>query len=869
MANKRGLKSIKLSDYFAIERNRMVTYRIIPHLSVTNNQNAKLWRMLHKIYEIYDGVQARSELNNWRLNIREKDTIWYDVVFRPNSVQFYVSTTEIWAKKLRELFGNYLKATVEEVDITELALPADNIVVNEMRLARHDIFALDTKQSEQTSPIATIISALNDIGNEGDYARLSVCAEVMNRRKWAKNASWAHEKLTKGKVPQRAKITASKAQKVVKGGLITFINEIYDVINDTLNAFANTFFKSEKAYEKKVAIERTKGMALIDEINSRKLSDRSNTKINQPVWKTRIRIATSSREPLRAELANNTISSAFSEIAGDNEMLPFKVRMKARKAEIINELNTLQLSARTKADGDCSLLSCDEMSKVALQLPTASVQQKYEDALSIKRNVETDIPAVLIHKAAKEGVKVDGITLNIGSNNISVHERKARKISNPSNGILVGHSEVQGVQFPIGIPTTNLDETFRSYALVGAPRMGKDTLAKNMVAEACLNHGIATFVLDAIMEDGERGFADGIRDTLPPDKIIDLDLSDTEYPIPLDLTEVVTKLGPNGANRFAQELIDFFGDIESMGQSRAILREFAKASGGSIFEIKRLLEDEEFRVKKAGELRQAGNVRTADLLDKYTTEWGVDAKGNPKVIRDGQKTLDGKAGAILNRLDELLGDDTLFRIFAQPSSADIDFAEWIREGKVVIIRMPNRKLGTLATKTLVHWVTLKVFMTKLLMAPSEGSAFIVFNEPHQYMTAGLKALMQRVVLEGPKWRLAGIFAFHHFGLLEHGLDDDLISGGINWFLFANDNRKVFERLEAQLKPTFDVDLALMTEAYHAIFIGRFGGRRQNAFLMKALAPPSKRMQQYDNSFLTRRHARQFGRHWTEVEKMLA
>ena len=160
-------------------------------------------------------------------------------------------------------------------------------------------------------------------------------------------------------------------------------------------------------------------------------------------------------------------------------------------------------------------------------------------------------------------------------------------------------------------------------------------------------------------------------------------------------------------------------------------------------------------------------------------------------------------------------------------------------------------------------------MTKLLMSPNEGSAFVVFNEPHQYLTPGLKALMQRIVLEGPKWRLAGIFAFHHFGLLDYGLDDDLISGGINWFLFANDNRKVFERLSAQLAPTFDVDLALMTEAYHAIFIGRFGGRRQNAFLIRALEPPSKRLSQYDNSFLTRRHSRIYGRHWMEVERMLA
>lgn len=868
MAHKR-VKSVKLSDYFAIQRNRLVTFRITPHISVTNNSNAKLWRMLHKMYEIYDTTKSRTEFKGWRLRIREKDTIWYDVVFRAGKVEFYVSTSEVWAKKLRETLANYVKATVEEVDSTALTIPQGDVSVSEIRLARHDIFALDTKSSEQTSPIGAIMSVLNDVTEPQDYARLSVCVDVMDRRKWAKNAAWAHEKLSKGKVPQRAKLTASKANKAIKNGMATFVNEIYDILNDMLTAISNTFFKSYKGYENTTIIDRSKKSALLDEINSRRLSDKSNAKINQPVWKTRIRVVTASDNQLRTQLASNTLTSAFSELSGDNELIAVKINMRARKAEVIDELNTLHLSARTKADGDVSLLSCDELAKVALQLPTASVQQRYESALQVNRKVETDIPSILQYKPERNYVEVDGIKISVGSNNIRVHDRKPRKVKRPSNGILVGHSEIQGKQIPIAIPTSNADETFRSYGLVGAPRMGKDTLAKNMVAEACLRHGIATFVIDAIMEDGERGFADGIRDTLPPEKVIDLDLSDAEYPIPLDLTEVVRKLGANGTNRFAQELIDFFGDVETMGQSRAILREFAKASGGSIFDIKRLLEDEEFRVIRASELRQAGNVRTAEFLSKYNTEWGEDAKGNPKVIRDGQKALDGKAGAILNRLDELLGDDVLFRIFAQPPSPDIDFAQWIRDGKVVILRVPNRKLGVLATKTLVHWITLKVFMTKLLMAPNEGRAFIVFNEPHQYLTTGLKALMQRIILEGPKWRLAGIFAFHHFDLLKYGLDDDLISGGINWFLFANDNRKVFERLEAQLKPTFDVELALMTEAYHAIFIGRFGGRRQNAILVRTLEPPSKRLPQYDNSFLTRRHSRLYGRHWTEVERMLA
>lgn len=69
--------------------------------------------------------------------------------------------------------------------------------------------------------------------------------------------------------------------------------------------------------------------------------------------------------------------------------MPFKVRMKARKQEILDELNTLHLSARTRADGDVSLLSCDELAKVALQMPTAIVQQRYEEELATNRRVET------------------------------------------------------------------------------------------------------------------------------------------------------------------------------------------------------------------------------------------------------------------------------------------------------------------------------------------------------------------------------------------------------------------------------------------------------------------------------------------------
>lgn len=79
----------------------------------------------------------------------------------------------------------------------------------------------------------------------------------------------------------------------------------------------------------------------------------------------------------------------------------------------------------------------------------------------------------------------------------------------------------------------------------------------------------------------------------------------------------------------------------------------------------------------------------------------------------------------------------------------------MQEGKVVIIRIPNRKLGELSSKTLVHWITLNTFMTRMLMSKEEqkNGCFMVFNEPEQYATEGLTKLMGRIGTEGRKERI--------------------------------------------------------------------------------------------------------------------
>src|SRR4051812_19051625 len=95
--------------------------------------DSKMWRILHKMYEIYDKIPSRLSREGFKLTCREKDSIWFDVVFiqqeSEKRIEFYVSTSEIWAKKLREILENYMKVTVEEVETFALKIPDNNEIV--------------------------------------------------------------------------------------------------------------------------------------------------------------------------------------------------------------------------------------------------------------------------------------------------------------------------------------------------------------------------------------------------------------------------------------------------------------------------------------------------------------------------------------------------------------------------------------------------------------------------------------------------------------------------------------------------------------------------------------------------------------------
>ena len=808
------IKTIKWADFFELEKNKMVVFRIIPHAAATNN-NKRLWRAIHKMFEMYESPGSRLERDGVKFHYRQKDLFFYDVIFKQEKglrkIEFYVSTTEYQALKLKRKLENKMAVTITPASIENLRIPIENTIVQEIKYLHHDIFSLNTNSTDTKTPIASILNTVDELTHDGDIARLSICNEVENRQKWVKSAAWAHEKTKKGKIPMRAGAGKKRAVAGLKTGVAGLVNEINDLLTDTFQAFSNTFFKSDKEFKKDKVI--TKAHGLEDEINAKKMSAASLEKINIPVFKNHTRVLAHSKDRLTRETLAETLALGVGELAENNELHGVRIRINGRRVKVIEEMNTLQLGRKSRFDPDVNLISTDEMSKLAMQMPNVDLQRKYADELAVKKRVEVDIP----------------------------------KIFTEGPSIHLGVAEVKDEKINIGMPINNPDEFFRGNVFIGGQGAGKDTAIQNWVVESNLKHGISFIIPDAICEEGNRGMADGIRDALPPENIIDLDLANEDYKIPMDLTEVIAALGRNGASRFGDEIIDFM-NVAELTRAKKYLRDAAKASGGSLLNIKRIIEDEDFRIGCIEDLISEGNLRLANEL----SQWGTNEE------------LGEKAAPILSRLDDFFGNDALYDIFAQEPLKELDFAKWMAEGKVIILRIPNRVLGELPTKTLVHWITLKVFMTRMLMSKEEkaNGAFIVFNEPEQYQTEGLTKLMGRIGTEGRKERFGSIYAFHHWNKLQPSLQENLQGGGVNQFLFMNDHIKTFDLSKHRFEDTIPLEQAHKLPAHHAIISIRAGKELQPAFICK-MSPPIK--QKYDNSFLTKRHAQIFGRDWAKLQ----
>lgn len=807
-------------NVFEIRESDHVLLRIIPHRNALNSGNRRLWRVLHELLAVKDPWFTRLTRAGRRWVYRLRDDIWWIVTMRAvgddRRIEFYIALP----CNMRDVFEIKLKnheqwhsCTVQEATLEEIRFPA-SADLYAMRLARADMFSLTTDYARQTTPMRDLLQVTHEL-QPGDFAGMFVRLEAVGRKRWQGLADYAWTVWDGGGVPQRPGLDTAQVRSGLWQILAAVAEQVRSLVDDVMEAIERAFFTSaEKRFERREEKPSSPDRQAL--LVNGSLSTATNGKRNLPVYKAAMHLVVSAPSEERRTMLAHSLATAFGELNGDNRLVPVKVN--------IRYLPDVQLLRPPKWDRTPNLLSCDEVGRV-IQLPTAEVQDEFANELEANRRVECEIPAAFTDQS----------------------------------GIYAGDATLRGATIPIYIPTTDTDMLMTSRGFIGSPRMGKDQAAVNLVVEGKRQHGIGAVILDVIDErNGHRGMADAIRDHLPPEDVIDLNLGDWDHPIPVTL-EGITNTGNERivASRIAQELTSFFmaGDVENH-QTREYLREFAKAARGDLVDLKRMFLDPDFRAARIAELKALG--RDVDLLEDFH-----------RIPREGRQGL--IYAPIMVRLGEILGDEGLRYIFCQRPRPEVNLAEWMKQGKVVIYRIPSRDLGEMAVKTLCHWIVLVTFLSKLAAGGAGAPTWLVLNEPHQFWSDGLTHFCRRLLLEGPKYRIAPVFVMHSLKVLPADFVDVLMSSSLNWHILKNSNDLVYKRLEHYLEPTFSPEMAMAATQrfqYIAAWLSP-SGEYQAPFLVNCPPLVSDRYPTQDNSWLTLRHSRQFGRPIEEVQQEIA
>lgn len=772
------IRVIPWNKFFEIKKNEMVTYQIIPRSGLVNGTNQKMWRLLHKMYEVNASLKSRITLDreNKKVYVREKDLIFYDIVYRENQVQFFLSTTSIWHKKIKDTFENKLKVQMKEVDRKELEVP-EGADIYELRYRDHDIFSQNTDGNDQSTPIATLLSVSEDV-EEGDYARLSITSDVFEHDKWLKISTYAKEKVDKGKSIHRARISPKIAGKALSVGVISFMNEVFSLIQDTIQAFENTIFSGYKR-----DTDKKKENKIIDRpllFDQKVGKDPSTKKLYDRVYRSRIRVAAYSENDLRKKIIGNSLSNAYGEIGHDNELIPMKVTLRGRKESIRKEMNDLKLSTKSFHDPDVNLVSAREIGKMT-NLPTRELQEKYKDVLQVNRNIESIVSAAL----TKEGLHLGSIETKEGTNQVY-------------------------------FPTKNFDELCLPHVAVGGMGSGKtEGFGAGHMVEM-VKKGFGAVGIDPKDYQIRRQLEAG----LPEDKIVKIDIG--KVPLSLDWREV--NHSTNGKNKLANAVLSFFESIVEDGTGPQTARYIRAAvmgmKTGKLSEIIRILEDKEYTKEVIKDMKNEMHINTLNDL-----------------VVMGEKNSGKKAqilAPIYNRLDIILGDDFLNE--CMEANEGIDFVELMSKPQAIIIDVPKAKLDKTQIQLIVSLLTTKIDLAMTLRDEKKRIPFsIVYDEPHQFIKSG--KTWKSAVVESRYWRMKYVFMFHSWEQIPRDLAEIIKAAGVNYTLYRS-SKKTFEDLKEEIKP-ITVEEAINLKKYHAINVLYAGGESQTPFVLNMALPPSK------------------------------
>jgi hypothetical protein len=761
-------QTMKLSDYFELQKPQYVNLQIIPHSSNRNYDTEILVQTMSSIYKLpYQRLKKEIKDNKgFKFTFELPEKASFILTLTKDDCEFYLIVPKRYKNLFIEKCNNcWKRSTINEVD----KLPDFKGEKYELSYKKED--ALSLKINRKTNePLSNILS-VKDIMDKDDKIDILYNFIPLGQKRWKGLYKETMKRLEIGIPIDKEKYTAAFFIKIFFIGMIKGIDFTFDLLNEFLND------KPRNVNEAAVTI-----------LNFRdKLSRNTIKKENATVIGTQIIVNSESNDKSREH--NNAIAVCESyKVVNEDNTLAYKKLSEKAKIRVTD--HTIKNTAVNKM----STSECNNF----VQIPGRELLDRYKVQSKVQV-LENPIPEELtfgnipIGENTCKGIKQDaflpkeynfanlallllspqggGKTTLIGNLANSANKAKEsnividyikncelaeslKKVLNPKDIIELDLSKEDNFQ----------SLSFNEINYNGTSEFGKFEVA-NMKAEQTLAF------IDAANSDG------------------------------LPLTGKMRRYLSAAAN------IVYLHNDTSIGDVIKCLNKFQK------------------RMQYVEWARQnispQGMEYLDDMLDALEElneiEKETDKKTKEVIRCEVVGTKDSKIEGILDRVNLIQENIYLKYMLNMKADKNIDFVKAMEEGKTILIKMPEHKFNnTMVKNVLITFFTSKIILaTKLRGALTEqpSRCNVYFDELYQAPTA--EGIICGVLSQLRKFGTKIIISAHYMDQLSTKLKNEIKASGASYMLLQGADKKNFDELKEELSP-YELEDLLKLEQFNSL-----------------------------------------------------
>ena len=770
--------SIKMSDYFQINKPNYTYLRLIPSTSVKNNKACDIAEIINGIYV---NINERFKRKNKGFSYDLPSKVMFIIDINKYNADFYLVIPSLHVKefnqKLTEVFG---KITIEEVD--SIKGIRNDCTKYGLSYAKDDSLSLcvDKRDNDLLSANLSVMDVLQD------KDRVVILYNFIPQSKMALN-SWRQYHINMMKEYQEGKsldksLTFNKV-------MISIGSLLFDTIDTIINSIRWAFGQKESNED------LMKRFVPVQE-----LTKATTKKENAKILKTQIMICSESSDLAREKENAKTMINTFSVVGNnaDNKLMAREIKNKTSKKSIgIKKKHTINIEKnkveekteymnieKLSFENEICKMSYDEVGANFIALPGKTIIEDHR--LEAIQHNETTVPEEL------QGGKV-----RYGTNTFR------------------GHSTTVTT-------STNEDANCMPELTVAKMGGGKTSKFENNGVDA-VNNGDGLIVIDFIKN---CEMSDNIIRNIDKNKVVEIDFSDFMCQEGFGFNEINMIRDMNNPmsryecailqNAQITQFIDSLGEEEfsaSMGRylDAACTAVLIHENKG-IKDVVRCLEDFRARdeyMSMLSEFKEEMPEQYQELIEEdlnaleELNEYRDKKVGGKKT---GELELSGtainKISGIISRISMLKKNPALKFMYIRSPKNNINLSELMQQGKAIFFKLPQNRFSSPHVKNIM----VSYLFSKIMIA-SEIRSEIYKNETLRTVHVICDEIQQargsftnigEMCYQMRKFRVKLILSTHNFQKIPP-IKDILIDAGASKIMLRGSSVKDFEVLKDEFE----------------------------------------------------------------------